>query len=51
MSMLAVSSLPLDGLMRVERKRLGDARGFLARLFCAETLRAAGWVKPVAAIN
>ncbi|MCA3612679.1 MAG: dTDP-4-dehydrorhamnose 3,5-epimerase family protein [Methylobacterium sp.] len=51
MSVLSVSTLPLDGLMRVERERLGDARGFLARLYCAETLRAAGWVKPIAAIN
>ncbi len=51
MSALSVSPLPLDGLMAVDRAKRGDPRGFLARLFCAETLRAAGWVKPIAAIN
>jgi dTDP-4-dehydrorhamnose 3,5-epimerase len=51
MSALLVSPLPLDGLMRVERAKRCDARGFLARIFCAETLRQAGWMKPIAAIN
>lgn len=51
MSRLSLQTLPLPGLMRVERQRLGDERGFLARLFCAETLREAGWHKPIAAIN
>lgn len=51
MSRLALHDLPLPGLTRVDRQRLGDPRGFLARLFCAETLQAAGWSKPVAAIN
>lgn len=51
MSALLVSPLPLAGLMAVERAKRGDARGFLARLFCAETLGAAGWTKPIAAIN
>jgi dTDP-4-dehydrorhamnose 3,5-epimerase len=51
MSRLSFHPLPLPGLMRVERQRLGDERGFLARLFCAETLREAGWQKPIAAIN
>ncbi|PPD15471.1 MAG: dTDP-4-dehydrorhamnose 3,5-epimerase [Methylobacterium sp.] len=51
MSALLVSPLPLAGLMAVERAKRGDARGFLARLFCAETLHAAGWTKPIAAIN
>ncbi len=46
-----VTDLPLAGLKRVERQRLGDNRGFLARLFCAEELAAAGWVKPIAQIN
>ena len=35
----------------VERQRLGDARGFLSRLFCAEELGEAGWNKPVVQIN
>ena len=51
MKRLAIADLPLAGLKRVERQRLGDARGFLSRLFCAEELAAAGWVKPVAQIN
>lgn len=48
---LTVTDLPLPGLKRVERQRLGDARGFLSRLFCSEELRAAGWTKPIAQIN
>lgn len=51
MSRFAVVDLPLAGLKRVERKPLGDSRGFLARLFCAEDLRSAGWLKPIAQIN
>ena len=38
-------------LMVITRKPIGDARGFLARLFCAKELVAAGWHKPVAQIN
>jgi dTDP-4-dehydrorhamnose 3,5-epimerase len=51
MSRFTVTDLPLPGLKLVERHRVGDARGFLNRLFCAEQLVAAGWVKPVAQIN
>lgn len=51
MTRFAVNDLPLAGLKLVERKRLGDQRGFLARLFCAEELAAAGWRTPVAQIN
>jgi len=51
MKRFTVTDLPLAGLKRVERQRLGDQRGFLARLFCAEELAAAGWVKPIAQIN
>jgi dTDP-4-dehydrorhamnose 3,5-epimerase len=48
---LSVTDLPLAGLKRIERRRLGDARGFLSRLFCAEDLVAAGWNRPIAQIN
>lgn len=51
MSRFAVTDLPLTGLKLVERQRLGDSRGFLSRLFCAEELAAAGWHKPIAQIN
>lgn len=51
MSRFTVVDLPLEGLKLVERRRLGDSRGFLSRLFCAEELAAAGWRKPIIHIN
>jgi len=51
MSRFSVHETPLSGLRVVERQRIGDARGFLSRLFCAEELAAAGWILPVAQIN
>ena len=51
MNHLIVTRLPLDGLTRVQRRCVGDMRGFLARLFCAEELAVAGWTKPIAQIN
>lgn len=51
MSRLTVSELPLAGLKRVDRQRLGDPRGFLSRVFCADELAAAGWTRPIAQIN
>jgi len=51
MSRLTITELPLAGLKLVERRRLGDSRGFLSRLFCAEELGSAGWQKPVVQIN
>ena len=51
MNRLTVIDLPIAGLKRVERQNLGDARGFLSRLFCAAELMDAGWRKPVAQIN
>jgi len=48
---LSIVDLPLAGLKRIERQRLGDARGFLSRLFCAEELGAAGWNEPIAQVN
>lgn len=51
MSRFTVTDLPLAGLKRIERQHLGDSRGFLSRLFCAQELTAAGWHKPIAQIN
>lgn len=51
MSRFSIFETPLAGLKIVERKAIGDSRGFLARIFCAEALAAAGWRKPVAQIN
>jgi dTDP-4-dehydrorhamnose 3,5-epimerase len=46
-----VIDLPLFGLKLVERQSLGDSRGFLSRLFCAEELSTAGWRESIAQIN
>jgi dTDP-4-dehydrorhamnose 3,5-epimerase len=46
-----VEYTPLAGLKRVTRRRLGDARGYLERLYCDEELLAAGFDKPVRQIN
>lgn len=51
MTRFTVHNTPLAGLKIVERKPLGDSRGFIARLFCAEELAVAGWHKPIAQIN
>ena len=51
MSRFTVLDTPIAGLKVVERQLLGDNRGFLARLFCAEELATAGWHKPIAQIN
>ena len=51
MKRLEVDDTPIAGLKRVQRVRLADERGFLARLFCADELRDAGWDAPVAQIN
>ncbi len=51
MSQLLISELPLVGLKRITRRQLGDQRGFLSRLFCAEQLSFAGWQKQIAQIN
>jgi dTDP-4-dehydrorhamnose 3,5-epimerase len=51
MSRLSIQELPLAGLMRVERQKMGDSRGFLSRIFCAEELESSGWTKPIAQIN
>lgn len=51
MNRLAINDRPLVGLKCIGRQHMGDARGFLSRLFCAEELRAAGWTGPIAQIN
>jgi dTDP-4-dehydrorhamnose 3,5-epimerase len=43
--------LAIRGVMAVKRQHVGDSRGFLSRLFCADELATAGWVWPVAQIN
>ena len=48
MSRFTITPTPLAGLLCLQRQPLADERGFLARLFCAQELAAAGWPGPVA---
>ncbi|MFB2549725.1 dTDP-4-dehydrorhamnose 3,5-epimerase family protein [Ensifer soli] len=41
----------VDGLVLLKRRRLGDERGFLSRLFCVSDLAEFGWEGGVAQIN
>ncbi len=50
-SRFRISDTPLAGLRLVQRLPLGDERGFLARVFCSQDLRAAGWTAPIAQVN
>lgn len=51
MSRFTFTRTPISGLVVVERQRLGDHRGFLSRLFCAEAFREAGVALLIAQIN
>jgi len=50
-SRFAIEATPLAGVMRVRRQPIGDARGSLTRLFCADELAAAGWHGAIAQLN
>lgn len=51
MNRFTVTATPLDGLKVITRQRLGDSRGFLSRMFCADELAGAGWTQPISQIN
>ncbi len=51
MSRLTILDTPIADLKIVERRQLGDSRGVLARVFCADELAVAGWHKPIIQIN
>ena len=51
MSRFRILDTPLQGLKIVERVRISDSRGFLARIFCGDELREAGWDASIAQIN
>ncbi len=51
MSRFTITETKLSGLKVVERRCIGDSRGFFSRLFCAEELAIIGWTKPIAQIN
>lgn len=42
---------PLEGVTLVERKPVGDERGYLARLFCAGEFASLGLKRPICQIN
>jgi dTDP-4-dehydrorhamnose 3,5-epimerase len=50
MSRFEIGDTPLPGLKIVRRQRVGDSRGFLSRLFCADEMAAVFGV-PIAQIN
>jgi dTDP-4-dehydrorhamnose 3,5-epimerase len=43
--------LAVPGVVAIRRHRIGDERGSLSRIFCAQELAAAGWRWPIAQIN
>lgn len=47
----SVTELDLSGLKLIERHLLGDERGSLTRIFCAQELALAGWQKAISQIN
>jgi dTDP-4-dehydrorhamnose 3,5-epimerase len=51
MGRFLIEDLGIAGLKAVTRQPLGDRRGFLSRLFCAEDLKEVGWDKSIAQIN
>ena len=51
MNRFTVIDTQLSDLRIIQRKRIGDDRGFLGRLFCAKELESIGWQKPVAQVN
>lgn len=51
MSRFEIQSRRLKGLCVIQRKMIGDDRGFLSRLFCSEDLADAGWTWPISQIN
>jgi len=51
MNRFEVHRTRLKDLVVIQRQVIGDERGFLARLFCAEQLTNAGWTWPISQIN
>lgn len=51
MSRFQIHSTSLADLKVIERQHVGDCRGHLSRIFCAEELSTAGWRGPIAQIN
>jgi dTDP-4-dehydrorhamnose 3,5-epimerase len=51
MTQFSIVKTPIVGLKVIKRTPVVDSRGYLARLFCAEQLKEAGWMRPINQIN
>lgn len=51
MSRVSATPTPLAGLLQIDRRPIGDARGSFARLFCDQLFADWGWDNPVRQIN
>ena len=51
MKRFTVIETPINGLKVLQRQQIGDDRGYLERLYCADELGDLGWPKPIAQIN
>ncbi len=51
MDRFSIFETPIADLKVIERKNIRDDRGFLARIFCADELKSAGWVGSISQIN
>jgi dTDP-4-dehydrorhamnose 3,5-epimerase len=51
MNRFSIQETPIEGLKIIQRTLIGDTRGFLSRIFCAQELTSAGWLWPIAQIN
>jgi dTDP-4-dehydrorhamnose 3,5-epimerase len=50
-SRFQVHKTALDGLLVLERRPIGDERGYLERMYCSDDLREVGLLTPIAQIN
>ena len=51
MSRFTITPTPLAGVVEIDRKIIGDHRGYFTRFFCADELADAGFDSPVAQMN
>lgn len=51
MGRFSIYETPISGLKVIERELIGDSRGFLARIFCLDELKSAGWLGSISQVN
>lgn len=51
MHKFSILDTPIKDLKVIERRPIGDGRGFLARIYCEDGLKNAGWHSPISQIN